>query len=348
MPKPEDTQSDWLVIVPTVQLAIINDPPIGGQWKVGDVTFMSKEAMANCLHQPNLPNEPSEHVRQWVMTNPIMGEHQGFAVTTRTGTPTEIRKTVFRDLREAVHVLASTNAMFSKRSSMRGFTLQGSPFVSGRKDCFLDLVGSSSPSSIWCQHGMLVPFELDANWHSTVTASGMIKLFDRILDRNLDPNWRRQIKSAAAMLGKSQMALERADAFLLDVMGLETLLTVQGERNGKKLSKRIKGMVGWHLRGARPGYVDEIKRIHEVRCEIVHDSDFSNLTTELLLQADMYLVNSLTNIINLPAMFPDKDAMIAITDGYAENENWPIDGSVPFRWIGNPNFNPADVNLHLW
>ncbi len=347
MSEPEGTHSNWLVIVPTVQLTISNDSPIGGQWKVGNVTFMSKEAMAEYLHQPNLPIEPSDHIRQWVMTNPIMGENQGFAVTTRTGTPTEIRKTVFRDLREAAHVLVSTIAIFS-RSNMRGFTLQGWPVISGRQDCFLDLVGSSSPSCIWCQHGMVVPFELDANWHNAVTASGMINLFDRISDRSLDPNWQRQIRSGAAMLGKSLLALERADAFLLDVMGLETLLTVRGGRNGDKLSNRIKGMVGWHLRKTRPGYEGEIKLIHKVRCDIVHDSDYSNLTTELLLQADMYLVNSLMNIVNSPAMFPDKDTMIAITDGYAEKENWPTDGSVQFRWIGNPYFNPKDLNLTLW
>ena len=195
---------------------------------------------------------------------------------------------------------------------------------------------------------MLMPFELDAVWHNAVSMSGMVNLFARIGDPNLDPNWQRQIKSGAAMLGKSLMALERADAFLIDVMGLETLLTVRNERNGTKLAQRIQGMVGWHLKVNRPGYADEIKRIHSVRCEIVHDSDFTNLTTELLLQADMYLLNSLLNIVNLPALFPTKDAMIAVADGYAANENWPTDGSVPFRWLGNSTFTAAELDLPLW
>lgn len=347
MPTPEDTNSSWLVIVPTVQLTISNNSPINGSFKVGDVTFMSKEAMADFLRPPNLQYVANDQTHKVVMTNPIMGEHQAFAVTTRTGNPKVLRKTVFRDLREAAHVLAATNAIVSKRSSMRGFTLQGSPIVSGRKDVFLDQVGTKI-SGNWNQQGMLMPFDLDSVWHNAVTMSGMINLFDRIVDPSLDPDWRRQIKSGAAMLGKSLMALERADAFLLDVMGLETLLTVRRERNGEKLAQRIKGMVGWHLRGVRPQYVQEIKRIHEVRCEIVHDSDFSNLTTELLLQADMYLVNSLLNIVNLPTLFPSKSAMIAVVDGYAANENWPTNGSVPFRWFGNPNFSPADLDLPLW
>ncbi len=136
MPDPEDTDSRWLVIVPTLQLTVSDVPPISGKWVVGDITFMSPNAMTAYLHQPNLPYELDEQMREVVMTHPIMGEHTGFAVTTRTGTPKEIRRTVFRDLLDAAHVLASTNSVVSERSGMRGFTLQGLPFVSARKDCF--------------------------------------------------------------------------------------------------------------------------------------------------------------------------------------------------------------------
>lgn len=157
------------------------------------------------------------------------------------------------------------------------------------------------------------------------------------------------------MLGRSLMSLDLADAFLLNVIGLETLLTRQlnpqttrGERNGTVLSQRIKGMTGWHLGGFRPNYQNEIRRIHAVRCEIVHDSDYSNLTAELLLQADLYLANSLLNIVTLPAVFPDKDTLAATLDGFAANQNWPTDGSISFRWFGNAQFTQGDLELSLW
>jgi len=107
-------------------------------------------------------------------------------------------------------------------------------------------------------------------------------------------------------------------------------------------------MTGWHLGSARPNYRNEIQRIHGVRCEIVHDSDYSNLTTELLLQADLYLANSLLNIVTLPAVFPDKNTLAATLDGFATNQNWPTNGSIHFRWFGNTQFTPADLDLPLW
>ena len=347
MKKSEDIDSEWLVVVPTVQLTVSNESPINGAWRVGDITFMSSEALAVYLQPPNLRCDLNPKTWEIVMSDPRIGEHKAFAVTTRMGNPKDLRKTVFRDVREAAHVLAATSGLIAKRSLMQGFTLQGSPIVSSRKEIFLDRADSNI-SGHWNQHGMLQPFALDANWHDLATRTGIVALFDRVVDPSIDPMWRRQIKSGAAMLGKSLMALERADAFLLDVMGLETLLTVKGERNGTKLAQRIKGMVGWHLQTHRPGYVAEIEQLHKVRCEIVHDSDFSNLTTELLLQADMYLANSLLNIVNVPALFPSKSSMITVADDFAVNENWPTDGSVPFRWVGNPNFSPADLELPLW
>ena len=62
----------------------------------------------------------------------------------------------------------------------------------------------------------------------------------------------------------------------------------------------------------------------------------------------MYLANSLLNIVRLPAVFPDKATLAGTLDGYAYNENWPTDGSLPFGWFGNPQFSQADLNLPLW
>jgi len=195
---------------------------------------------------------------------------------------------------------------------------------------------------------MLMPFALDATWHNAITQTGIIDLFARLEDSSIAADWRRQIGSAAAMLGRSLMSLDLADAFLLDVIGMETLLTRQGERNGRRLTQRIKGMTGWHLRTHRANYETEIQRIHSIRCEIVHDSDYSNLNIESLLLADMFLANSLLNVVRLPSVFPDKAALATVTDDFAQNENWPTDGSIPFRWFGNSTFRPQDLALPLW
>lgn len=331
-----------MVIVPMFQLEVSDAPPINGRWNVGDVSFVSRAQLIAALNPPQLTNIPRPGVFQ-----KITGDDSSFAVITLAGKPNELRRSVFRQLREAASILASTAAFYGRHRHVSGFGLKGYPAFTAKHDRFIQTDGTAFCGN-WNQRGFLHPFVLDATWHEAITRSGIIDLFARIEDTTLNANWRRQIRSGAAMLGRSLMSLDLADAFLLNVIGLETLLTRQGERNGKRLFRRIKGMTGWHLATARPNYENEIKSIHSVRCEIVHDSDYSNLTAELLLQADMYLANSLLNIVRLPAVFPDKDTLAATLDSFAANGNWPTDGSIPFHWFGNPQFSQADLDIPLW
>ena len=254
---------------------------------------------------------------------------------------------MFSRLRHAADILASTAAFYGKRHHVAGFTLNGHPSFTARHDRFVQTDGTAFCGN-WSQRGFLHPFVLDAAWHDAITQTGIIALFDRITDTSLDPGWRRQIGSGAAMLGRSLMSLDLADAFLQNVIGLETLLTTYRQRNGRMLTRRIKGMTGWHLATHRVTYQNEIQNIHDVRCDIVHDSDYSRLNIELLLLSDMYLANSLLNIVRFPAVFPDKATLMSTLDGFADNENWPTDGTLPFRWFGNPTFATADLELPLF
>lgn len=344
-----DVHGTWLIIVPMFQLEVSDAAPINGRWNVGDVSFVSRAQLIATLNPPTLTNIPRPEV-----FHRITGDDNSFAIITLMGTPNQLRRSVFNQLREAASILASTAAFYGRRHHVSGFGLKGYPAFTAKHDRFIQTDGTAF-SGNWNQRGFLHPFVLDAAWYNAITQSGIIDLFTRIVDNNLNPDWRRQIRSGAAMLGRSLMSLDLADAFLLNVIGLETLLTRRtnpqtnrGERNGTVLFQRIMGMTGWHLGSARPNYQNEIQSIHGVRCEIVHDSDYSNLTAELLLQADMYLANSLLNIVTLPAVFPDKDTLAATLDGFAANQNWPTDGSIPLRWFGNAQFSPADLNLPLW
>ena len=125
------------------------------------------------------------------------------------------------------------------------------------------------------------------------------------------------------------MSLSCSDAFLYNI-GLETLRTQRNGRNHKTLTRRIKGMLGWHLEQHRPYYADEIEQIIGLRHDIVHGADFDNLTSEKLLFSELYLKNSLLNIVRSIHLFPNKQQLITILDGYADSGTWSKDGSASF------------------
>ncbi|WP_430453409.1 hypothetical protein [Rhodopirellula europaea] len=335
--KAEDILGDWLVIVPMFQLEISDEAPINGCWSVGEVDFLSVQELGR-----RFSTRPSPPI--W---DRLVRDDVAFAVARITGKPSELRKTIFREFRRASEILAATGAFYGKRHHACGFTLKGYPSFTARNDRFFQLDGTAFCGN-WNQHGYMHAFCLDEQWHQAVSQTGIIQLFSRLSDTSLDLDWRWQIGSAAAMLGRSMMSLDRADAFLLNVIGLETLLTRQGERNGRKLAKRIKGLTGWHLKTANPDYENEIKSIHGTRCAIVHDSDYDDLTIEMLLRADSYLANGLLNVVTNPGLFPTKDELVRIADDYADNENWPSDGTLSFKWFGNSNPSAKDLELNIW
>lgn len=341
-PRVQDVQSNWVIVIPMVQLRVSDEAPIGGSWQVGDVSFMSRRAIEEYLRPPNIHAVlPSEHAEQ------VLHETQAFAVVQRTGTPNDLWKTVFREVREAKDILAATDAFYGARHLNSGFNLQGYPIVTARSAWFVD---QKSPNLFgnWGQEGSLQPWHLNSNWHTNITQTGITELFSALADPALEDSWRRQMRRAAACIGRSLSSLERSDAFLQDVFALETMLTRPNERNGRVLSKRIKGMTGWCLKQHRPHYLDEINDIFEARCDAVHDADYGSLTTEHLLLADLYAKNTLLNIVSNRAKFPTKKAMIDVLDGWADHENWPEDGSYCLRWVGNATFAPKALELAFW
>jgi hypothetical protein len=336
-----DNVSEWIIIVPTEKLIVSDDSPINGQWNVCDITFASKLGLANFIRQSNLPSGAD------ILSSNMYNEHVAFAYTKREGTISSIRNTIFRDIVEAANIIASTNAIRSRDCSMTGFSLYGSPLTKSRHEYYYDITSRVNVSHMH-QHGMMLPFKLDDEWHRCITVLGYNSLFARIVDPTIEANWRRQIKSAAAMLGKSMLVLERADAFLLNVMGLETLLTVRNERNGNKLCSRIDGILGWYLEKNRPGYREEIASIYQVRNEIIHDSDYTKLTTELLVRSDAYLLNCLFNITSHPQLFPDKLSLMKVADNYSRNRNWPKDDSIEFQWTRLAEYAGDNRTFELW
>jgi hypothetical protein len=122
--KSEDVASTWQVVIPMVQLRISNDPPIGGCWQVGDVCLMSKQAAKDRLKPPHVfADLTPEHAKH------VFGDAQAFAVMQSTGTPKDLQKTVFREVREARDILAATDAFYGSRHHNSGFNLQGYPII---------------------------------------------------------------------------------------------------------------------------------------------------------------------------------------------------------------------------
>jgi hypothetical protein len=336
--------ADWLFLVPIENLIISDEPPIGGTWHVGPVRFLSKAAAAELI-----AGSPQTKSKSFDLLAKDLSAFTAFGAITMRGDGDALRPQVFSDIRRACHFLAATTSFYAgRRDTVTGFAPAGYPMHTRRNVYSLD-VNSHAHAAHWSHSGPTRPFEVNAHWHTFCDALGLLSMFQIHNDAAIDPAWRRQIIDGTAMLGRSINSLELTEAFIHDIVGLETLLTRPRERSGTVLARRLKGLVGWAAPARIPDYETEIADLHQIRCDIVHDADYSRLTPESLLKADFYLEMAILNIVQNPRFFTSKSLLASKLDQWATSGTWPM--AVPkLIWISRgPNSIPdAAKSLKLW
>ncbi len=336
----EDKQA-WQFLIPIAQLRIDDKVPINGSWRVADVEFLSREA-ASAVISPYANGPPAAAT----MRGKFLESAWSFARVTRNGERADAAREAFRDVAEAVNLLAVTRSFWVNRTSNTGFAILGYPLIKQRNAWIVEQGGPGNFNTA-SQEGGLAPFCLDAHWHRHISDRWrMIELFDAVVDSALDPSWRAQIRRAAGLIGRSLMTVERADAFLWNVFALETLLTRPGERNGRRLAERIDGLLGWYLADNRPDYELELTDLFRIRCEAVHDADYSSLTTDVVLLSDLYAINTLRNVAVHRARFPSKHTFVGLIDSWRGSREWPT--NIDIGWIGHFDFSDRERALPLW
>lgn len=259
----------------------------------------------------------------------------------------DLRRRGFQEATHACHILASTLFCCGGRRHEIGFALDGEQFTGARRALLLHPEGrfASTHRSVV---GALKKVNLDKEWFSSVSDTEIIELFGVFHNLQLDATWRRQIWSAATLLGRSRLAMTMADGFLFNIMALETLLTNRGERNGHRLACRLFGLLGWHLSQVRPECFEEIQRLHDIRCQIVHDSDYTNLTVRQLLLSDIYATHALLNVVRMSKIVRSKAELQETIDGWTRNGSWPGDDGFELRFLGSFDFDEREESLLIW
>ena len=130
-------------------------------------------------------------------------------------------------------------------------------------------------------------------------------------------SWRMNIYRALKLVGQSIVSKEVANAFLLNMIAIESLLTMQGDKHTQALPTRIEAFIGWIGYWNQRGYETEIKALYKKRCQYVHDGNDENISIKDLLFLDDIIGNVLSNIMNHIDLFNSKKAIVTFADKVA-------------------------------
>jgi hypothetical protein len=300
-------KSQHSLCVPIYNLRISDE--IGGELKVGDVTFISAKKIPRIRRRLGFPERISDLPAVDFFSLADTYAH----LKTKRGEKDLLNPELHR-IRQAVFLLASSQ-FYRERRNRR--TLFGGPeYATFLDDQYLLVdIASRSTAINWHRLSSMEPYILDKQWQGFFRYHFFPRLL-RIINGQvkISNRWSNCIRDAALCAGQSHRARTRWEALLYNMIGIETLLTHNGNTFPNALIERVDALFGWITNNDPRPWKDLISRLYSLRCNFVHDADVRGVTMQDIMNADMILGNLLNNICALPMIFPSKNAIICLAN----------------------------------
>ncbi len=318
---------------------------IKGELSVGRVLFISPSRLGLVRRRLGIPRRISELIEQQVLPKDFNAA-PAYAVIRDCGDPTEKSNdgNVAR-VQESLWVMAASQFGHMDRGGMR---LSLRPPAPPGKAVKLFWVDSDDADRYgWIRWNDSVrDLELDEYWQQGCKESEFFRLLAVIGGHTpIREAWRSSIHRAAVLAGRSQMAPHIQEAFLLDMIAIETLLARKGDKYRKVLEDRIFALFGWVTHGTREHWRQSIERLYDLRCDLVHEGAGDQITAGDLLDADMLLANLLTNLVRMTDRIQKKEDLVEFARRIDAREvlGLPLrDGTEPLTYMRRHNSNSRD------
>ena len=297
------------IAVPVYNLEI--SPEIGGIFQIERVKFVSSEKIPKIRKSLNIPLTVSELIKRFKSHAAVFTKAKTYAFIS-VNNPMD-KELMFEHnlLREAIWLLRSSQFGREKRTNEFSFGLpeHGTRLVD--EEYLIEAlhgrinIGSRLVSPIQ-------PYKLDKAWKRYISYHFFPYLL-RILHKKerITRRWRDSIRKAAILTGKSHYASELSQAFLYNMIAIETLLNT-GDRDDKfsrSLYDRLNALFGWIHKDTKK-LKEMVERLYQLRCEFVHHGEYKNITIRDLFDTDELLMNLLYNVCRSIRLFSSRQHIV--------------------------------------
>lgn len=289
---------------------------IGGEIKVGRVTFVRADKIPRIRKRLGLRNTIS-YYRSKLRSS---GKHL-FNIAPIYAHIHSKRERGDRDysheldlVREAFWVVASSFFCYEwRKDAILSLRPHPNPNV-------FDDSSSFGPNDIDCRmtisrRGPMQPNTADSNWRHIQRDYHFFDLL-KILrgDRPVKDNWRKSLVRASVLCGQSFLAKHIAEAFMNDMIAIETLICSQGDKFPDAIIDRLVAIFGWLTGENRKPWEEKVARLYQLRCSYVHDGVAGDITGMDLHNADTLIQNLLRNLCRHTATISCKPDLIKFAE----------------------------------
>jgi hypothetical protein len=243
------------------------------------------------------------------MVDFLSDKNQVVAVLRYTGKPHEIDAIVRKNVKEALWLLSASQLGLKKRR------YSSFPVVGGTTArWFVQLCVNADASGGICSgrtEGKSQDLITDKFW-ATYSRQMFFRNLLGILQGHIKvaSSWRETLRRVAILVGQSQSSSDVPQAFLLNMIAIETLLMEQQDKQKDALPERVEAFIGWIGYWHTSHYEKRLREAYAKRCCYVHNGAFDEIQIKDLLFMDDILLNILANILGHPEVFPSKQSVI--------------------------------------
>ncbi len=312
-------KTDWSLFIPIYNLEISSN--FGGELRIEHVSFISSAKIIRIRKKLGLTKRVSYYnnlFKSKKLNRKLFSEAKVYAFIKSKRLEKDNLSREFRRIKNAVYLLASSQ--FYRISRHRKNYFFGGPELSKNLSDECLLFENNTNKMEWSHTRLspVEPYRIDKRWKKFTSHHFFPRLL-KILNGHIQVSskWRYELRKAALLAGQSHFARNIWEAFLYDMIALETLLTNRGENICTALIERIVSLFGWLTNEDQERWKRLIEELYNLRCQFVHDGKYGNITIRDLLNADMLLANLLYNLCGLTKDIKSKNDIIKLSEKLA-------------------------------
>jgi hypothetical protein len=297
----------WVYLIPVSGLRLTT--VVKEEFIIDRVTFISIRRLTRVRKRFGLPEPISKLRLRYAMVDFLSDQDQVVAVIRHTGKPHEIDAIVRKNVMEALWLLSASQLGFKKRR-YGSFPVVGGTTARRFAQVCINVDSNGSIFSVRTE-GKSQDLVADKLWVAYNKQIFFRNLLGVLQGRiQVAGSWRDALRRVAILVGQSQSSSDVAQAFLLNMIAIETLLIEQQDKQKDALPERIEAFIGWIGYWHASHYEDRLREVYAKRCCYVHNGTFADIQIRDLLFTDDILLNVLANILGHPRIFPSKRSLI--------------------------------------
>ena len=321
-PKIQNTNGSWVYIVPVRGLTLTD--AVNNEITINRVTFISLDKLSRVRKRFGIRKKLSELKRKAVFDSFFSRSDRTVAIVRCCGKPSEVTTKAIRLVVEELEILSVSQLGYSKRrfNSHPSIYMGGIPYAS-----YICMNVNNDSTLLNSQiTGKIGDLCLDEQWKTYQKDLFFFKLL-KVIKKGIivKSSWKNDLYRATRLIGQSLTSNNLAQAFLLNMIAIETLLTRKGDKYTEVLPKRIEAFIGWVVYW-NEHYKQQIESVYKKRCKYVHDGNDTNIEISDLLFTDDLLFNILLNLISHTNKFQSKEDIIDFTTKISAEHVLGIDG----------------------